>query len=244
MNGADRAAARIERLFGPSPSVDAGAIHVAAIWEESPSSRRFLAIGPGAPSSETDRFVLDFARARADAVLTTGAILRAEPDVTHSIQTPELREYRRDRLGKSAPPVSVVLTTGRELDPSHPVFEGAGGALLLVPDDAALPSACAVPVLRASELDPPRAVALLLERFEVLSLEVGPRVTASLYEADRPLVDELLLSVYLEDGLASRYRGGPFPSRDEVERRLPLTSEPRVETEASGRWRFERYLRR
>lgn len=243
MSEADPALETIERLYGPSPNLAARAIHVAAVWEASASTRRFLNIGPGSPESGTDRFILELARARADAVLTTGAILRAEPSTTHAIETPSLRAFRREVLGKPAPPVSVVLTSGRGLDPGHPVLSSEGGALLLVPERARLPARLDLPVLRASELDAVRAVALMLERFGTVALEVGPSVSAALYEADPVGIDELLLSVYLEPRLAPRYRGGRFPAPDVVARSLSLAAVPRVERESSGRWRFERYLR-
>ena len=64
-------AERVARLY--SSDVDwrsaSGRVHVAAIHHASGCA---LAIGPSAPRSASDRFVLGFARARADVIVTTG----------------------------------------------------------------------------------------------------------------------------------------------------------------------------
>ena len=49
---------------------------------------RVIAIGEEAPKSPTDLFILNLARSRADAVVTTGNLLRTEPRLTHLIEGP------------------------------------------------------------------------------------------------------------------------------------------------------------
>lgn len=118
--------ARLETLYGGG--IDwaraTGVVHVAAIGAR---ARAVLAIGAGAPASPTDRFVLGFARARADAIVTTGAILRAEPALVHRCadepeQDARWQRFRAERLGRRRPPELVVLTAGAELPLEHPAL--------------------------------------------------------------------------------------------------------------------------
>lgn len=127
--------ARIAALYGRG--IDwaraSGVIHVAAIDAH---SRRALAVGPGAPASATDRFVLGFARARADAIVTTGAILRAEPALVHRFaDAPEAQAYwqrfRADVLGRAEPPTLVVLTASGDWPPAHPALHEAPRTIVL-----------------------------------------------------------------------------------------------------------------
>jgi hypothetical protein len=101
-----------------------------------------IAIGPHSPKSATDFFLLNLARARADAIVTTGKILRDEPAVEHRLQGADgepaaLAAWRRERLGKREPPCSVVLTTGREIDLFHPLFRSAPRVIILTGESAA-----------------------------------------------------------------------------------------------------------
>ena len=70
--------ARLEALYGVRELPRAaGVLHVAAVWAERPDRLTVLEITAQTPKSDDDAFALSLARARADAVLTTGAILRA-----------------------------------------------------------------------------------------------------------------------------------------------------------------------
>jgi riboflavin biosynthesis pyrimidine reductase len=117
---------RIDALFGPGIDWrrETGVVHVAAIGE---SPRAALAIGPDAPRSAVDRFVLGFARARADVIVTTGAILRAEPDLIHrTAETPDeaaaWAHWRRERLGRVDAPRLCVLSASGAVDLAHPAL--------------------------------------------------------------------------------------------------------------------------
>jgi hypothetical protein len=107
-----------------------GLLQVVAI---AASSRMVIALGPAAPASETDRFVLGVARARADLVLTSGAILRAEPGLLHRFsddpqQDRALQRWRRERLGRDRPPGVGVLSLSGQIPADHPAlrFASAG----------------------------------------------------------------------------------------------------------------------
>lgn len=122
----DRLDAALADLFGAPIDWrnETGLLQVTAI---AAATRSVLAVGAGAPASPTDRFVLGFARARADAIVTTGAILRAEPDLVHRFSDdPEedaaWRDWRADRLGRSGAPVLLVLSLGGEIPLAHPAL--------------------------------------------------------------------------------------------------------------------------
>lgn len=126
--------ARLARLFGEA--IDwrraSGVVHVAAIEAR---SRSVLAVGPGAPSSATDRFVLGFARARADAIVTTGAILRAEPELVHRFaDDPDddrlWQAWRREVVGRSDAPCVLVLSERGWIPPTHPALSAPGRRIL------------------------------------------------------------------------------------------------------------------
>ena len=89
-----------------------------------------IAIGPGAPASATDRFVLGFARARADAIVTTGAILRAERDLVHRFsdeagEDEAWRGWRADQVGRRESPCLLILSRSGELPLDHPALAGS-----------------------------------------------------------------------------------------------------------------------
>ena len=127
MTAAD-CAHRVGDIFGTDLTSVCGVIHVTAVWRESLKSFITIKINNTSLHSETDFFLLNLTRARADAIITSGKILREEPEVTHDLQGPvgvpeALGSWRVERLGKTSPPLSVVLTSGRELDFAHPLFQ-------------------------------------------------------------------------------------------------------------------------
>ena len=90
-------------------------------------ARSVIAIGPGAPASATDRFILGFARARADAIVTTGAILRAERDLVHRFsdvagEDEAWRGWRADQLGRRESPSLLILSLRGEVPLDHPAL--------------------------------------------------------------------------------------------------------------------------
>jgi len=243
----ERVVERICRLYGEDPAEATGVLHVAAVWQRPEGELRVIRIGPGCPTSETDTFVLRVARMRAQAILTTGRILRAEPDLNHRESSPALRRWRRERVGLDEPPRTVVLTSGRELDLHHGALQTAHRPVVVTSEAAAgaLESAA-----RSEDLDlevigraqPGIRDALGWLRSEgcrTILVEAGPTTATSLYDSPAG-VDELLLSVLHAPSVEDRWIGPRFPSLPQLETLLDEWSEPTVVEEPSGRWTFHR----
>ena len=249
---AREAAERIEAIYGDDLVAADGVLHVAAVWGEAADRFRVLRIGPDSPRSATDEFALGLARVRADAILTTGRILRDEPDTTHALPGREagrLAAWRRECRLRREPPLSVVLSSGRELDLGHPLFAQARRALVLTTQQGAARLAeparrRGVEVLARARPGPRDSLALLRERgFRSISVEAGPSSARALYE-DPIAVDELLLSVYRGAAPPDSVRGAAFPDPDRLRRHFYVPAPAWEVREASGRWAFSRHLRR
>jgi riboflavin biosynthesis pyrimidine reductase len=243
-----------------------GIVHVLALGGP---NRSVIAIGPRAPRSATDRFVLGAARARADAILTTGAILRAEPDLViragSSIQEDRtLLEWRRVRLGRAPNPQRrIVLSGSGAFAPDHPALAGASGFVWTSArgrerlGDRVQALDVLVAEGEASGIRGALAHALSLPGVETILVEAGPTASAALYDLDSassvkvaaggpakvsPQLDELLLS-HSESELHPAAVGPDFVDAEGVDRVLgPAISTVRV-NEPSGSWRFMRHRR-
>jgi riboflavin biosynthesis pyrimidine reductase len=245
---APEVAREIAALYGDEPLIEAGVVHVCAAARAADGALRVLKIGERSPKSATDFFVLNLCRARADAILTTAANLRAEPTLRHVLQgawASLLAAYRRDELGKAGEPTCAILTRTGELPLEHPVWGDGTRKLVLCPDVAEAEVAARVgeraEVIGLSGLDAPRACAFLEERGHgLISVEAGPSTSRELYGAAAK-VDELLLSLF-EGGIADAELGGGLPERAMTAGRV-LAGE-RVRREESGSWRFQRWVRR
>jgi riboflavin biosynthesis pyrimidine reductase len=246
--GAERIEARLRALYGELPG-EVGVLHVAAVWQRPDGERRVLRIREAMPRCDTDAFALSLARARADAIVTTGRILRLEPALTHELLGPpqlqaDLREWRRLRLGRSEPAQSAVLTSGRELDLDHPVLRAAARPLVLTGRSAAaqLASAAArrgIGLVALEPLDLRTGLAALRARGgRCISIEAGPETALPLYDA--PLaVDELMLSVYEAAELPAEVVGPAFLGAARLAELLPRASR----AQRVGPWSFERRTR-
>lgn len=256
--------AELEELFGVVDWSEAkGVLQVAALEA---SSDRVLIPGPEAPPSATDRFLLGFARARADAVVTSGAILRAEPDLIHDYAETASGQagfatWRRDRLGRAETPLLLVLSASGRFPVDHPalararrvvVWTTAAGRERLLPFLAEADArgvfreASAVEIrVGSGEGVGVRAAIDWLQRERaaaVISIEAGPSVAQEVYTDAFPRCDELLLSRFQAQGQGGKTwpLGPSFVSRDRIEALLSRVScAERLET--SGIWRFERY---
>ena len=227
-----------------------GCIQVSAIAQV---SRNVIAIGPAAPRSTTDRFVLGFARARADVILTTGAILRAEPELRHRYAESEDEDrawaaWRSAQLGRSEPPRLLVLSRSGDFPVDHAAFAGREGWLFTgqaaVEEGVALPSGFEQAEGAATGDGPQAALDFVMETQPgaTLSIEAGPTTAASFYgnEVLPNRVDELLLSRF-EGALNPTAVGPPFVEAERIASALGVAvSEERVE-DASGPWCFARY---
>jgi len=72
--------------------------------------------------SIADWRLLNSGWALADAVLGSGAILRAEPQIKWIPTFPDLVDYRLNVLKKPKYPINVVLTGSGDVDLKHPIF--------------------------------------------------------------------------------------------------------------------------
>ncbi len=254
MRGASECRRRILEIYGDALETAGGVLHVAAVWRDPEGRLPTLRIEAGAPRSATDRFVLGLARARADAVLTTGRILREEPDLQHRYHEDlaieaALAEWRRAILGKRHRPTSVVLTSGRDLNFRHSLFAGPSPVWILTPPEAAaalrargLPrgvTACGV-----ANLTLRRGIETLRERgFATVAVEAGASTSRALYEPGWR-VDELSLSFFAGAELSTSLRGPAFLSAARLAASLGSPVSLHVEQEPDGRWLFARFLPR
>ena len=252
-NGMARASidARIAALYpGDVDWRDArGRLHVAAIHA---GTGHVLAIGPDAPRSPTDRFVLGFARARVDVILTTGSILRSEPDLVHTYgatdeDTAALGAWRRERLGLASPPRLLVLSATGDFPVDHPALRGATGWIWTSEAGRARLGAgpagfeCVVPEAASADGSGLEAALAFVEAqagVASCAIEAGPSTAAALYATGA--VDELLLSRF-DGALADGARGPAFVSPEAIARRFGAPRSEVVVEEASGPWRFERF---
>ena len=241
---------RIRALYGDEPLERARTVHVVATWRAPDTSLCVIRPGPGAPHSTTDQCALRTARMRADVIITTGKILRDEPELTHDEFDPELLAWRREDQGRPLPTLTTILTSGRDLDFDHPLFCRVPLPLVVVPGenqesvaDRARAAGSDVEVLGRDAAGLRDTLHLLTERgFENLLVEAGPSTTRELYEAE-PAVDELWLSVFEEPALGGEYVGEAFADAAQLRATFDRTSTPAIRTEESGRWSFQRLWR-
>lgn len=259
-----RSAADVELLadflYGPGPAHwGTGVLHPTSVWRgpagdfEQPMTLR---IGDRTPKSEWDLFALCLARARADAIITSGRILRAEPGLRHELLGPgtlpeALAQWRRE-LGKSKPPLSLVLSLSGEIDFEHPLFSGAGRVVVYTGERGAwrLESRAADAGVEVQAAEPPTvrgAIEFARAAFgcATISVEAGPSTTRGLYRKPA-IVDEALFSTYLGTDLPTAARGGRQITRATLEQDFYLSSPATVVRQGpsqDGDWRFERFLK-
>jgi riboflavin biosynthesis pyrimidine reductase len=237
--------AALAALYGPDELLSAGVVHVTSAQRVADNALRVITIGAQSPKSETDFFVLNACRARADALLTTASILRNEPGLVHTLQgsrAPQLDAYRREALHKDGAPLCAILTRGGSLPLEHPVWtDGTQKLVLTLPSSApALRTllGARAEVLAVADLDARAALVELAHRgCALVSVEAGPGTTGPLYQAPS-VVDELLLSLF-EGPREGVQLGGELPS--ELLKGRQCVGEC-VREEESGRWRFQRWL--
>lgn len=247
---ASEVALAIEALYGARPLLADGVIHVSATTRGRDGRLHVLKIGPRSPKSSTDFFVLNLCRARCDAILTTAANLRAEPDLAHGLQggwATQLDVYRKTVLAKATPPTCAILTGSGDLPVAHPVWEDGTPKLVLTSESAA-PALRWVLGTRAEvvgvpKLDARRACAYLRTKrgLKLISVEAGPSTSRALYEAPSA-VDELLLSTFLEPLRDEDLIGYALPDDAVLFRGLAMMGD-QTRKEESGKWRFQRWLR-
>lgn len=254
MSAATTCRDRIQSLYSDDLSDDAGTIQAVSTWNDPKGASRVIAIGEEAPKSSTDLFVLGLARSRADAVVTTGNLLRTEPRLTHLIEGPtetqeQLAAWRREILRRTESPLSLVLTSGHALDWNHPLFQTGTPCVIYTSEDSAerlrAPAqqrsieviGCQSPSLRS-------ALTWLRDEREArtISIEAGPTTSLAAYK--EPIeVQEILYSVYHEAELPEKARGPIFLRLDDLKTRGFREVTRVTRQEQSGRWSFIRLVR-
>ena len=243
-------------LFGTVVLDGATVVHPTSVWRDERGACRVIRITKDSPVSSTDAIVLGAVRARANAIVTTGASLRAEPRLTHALAGRRrpgaaLEAWRRTRCGLDGPPLSCVLTRSGRLPLTHRLFAEAPHVLVYTTPQGASRletelrgRGLAHVELVADEDASCRAlVARLAARFTrgAVSIEAGPTAARSLYD-DPPVVDELFLSEFLEPELPRALRGPVlFEQGEPAGFETPRAA--RTRDEESGRWSFERRIR-
>ncbi|MBK8593593.1 MAG: dihydrofolate reductase family protein [Sandaracinaceae bacterium] len=235
-----------QQLYGPGFEPREGVLHVTAV---AGLARRTLRIDEHTPKSLADTFALNLARARADAIVITGKLLRDEPALSYAPGSPgpaapAMADYRR-QLGRDARPWLVVLTRGAGLPLTHPVFHDGHTRPLIHAPAAAAEALRAVAPCEVLGSDGEASLAGLVAALRArgartISFEAGPSTTRELYTGDAPLLDELCLSAFL----------GTLPHGAQLAEALPalppaltLAGPERQVHAPSGPWAFARYVR-
>lgn len=241
-------------IYRSSVSDHTGVCHIAAVWRDPHGGHRILRLTANTPEGAYDRFVLGLCRARADAILTTGRILRSEPGLTHDYLGPStlrhaLAEWRLQSLGKTESVRSVILTSGEQLPRSHPLFQGRTRPVIVTSSEGARrlgawAAAAAVHVVTMAEPSAAQALRFVRESLgaRTISIEAGPHTALPLYQSPS-LVDELWLSVYLSPTVATSVVGPAFLDPASLDAAFTGHTQPFEVDEPSGPWQFHRFTR-
>lgn len=244
----DRAA---RKLFGSELDSRPAVSHSAAAWNN-PASEMLTAIriNEYGPKSDLDFLSLHIARARADAIIITGKILRDEPTLGYDLRADTrwgdaLLQWRERRWGLWEPPWLLILTAGGQIDFAHPALHGWVNPVIFTSDRTAERTLAdsPIPVVADEAPDIRRAIYHLQtsKDCQCISIEAGPSTALTLY--DRPtMVSELLLSVNLDKTLDDRAKGPAVIELARLRRRF--RSETSVTHSREGqRWSFHRLRR-
>lgn len=236
---------------GVDLSAREGVVHVTALWDAPGGGLLTLRINAHTPRSPHDAFALGLARARADAILVTGQVLRDEPNLRYELDGPGelargLAAWRAEEARRQEPPWLLVLTSGRGLDLFHPALRGWARPLVFTGEAAAAElrrrdGAADVEIVGSAEPSARAAIAHLRgERgARVVTVEAGPTTSRPLYDDPRA-VDELMLSLFHGPEIAPEAVGVELiPSREALVSRLGDGTGAWPVEEASGRWSFE-----
>lgn len=238
------------RIFGAAPS-RRGTLQVMAVWRRPDGGLEALSDGGDAPRCPEDVFVLGLARARADAILTTGAVLRQEPELRHQSDDDgplagALAAWRA-RRGSRRPATTVILTRSRDLDLDHPIFTG-DQVIVFTGDDT--PPSFGIELARRgamlmTEADPtPRGCLARLAQagFQAVTVESGPRVASTLY-GEPVVIDELLLTTFLAPHLDAEFRRGTLIDESALAEQLAEAGNGYRTRTPDGPWLLRRFVR-
>ena len=225
--------------------------HSFAAWREAQDEPlTTININEHSPKSDLDFLVLHMARARADAIVITGKILRDEPNLRYDLRADPrwgnaLLSWRERRWDLCDPPWLLILTGSGDIDFEHPVFHGWGNPLVFTSDRTASRKLAAAPCPVVADEAPDIRGAIrhlqLTRECTCISVEAGPTTARELYQ--RPaIVDELLLSVYLAPALDDLAKGDPLVTLSEV-RSFFRAETSATHKDGEQRWSFYRLRR-
>ncbi len=244
----DRAA---QILFGSPFTARPSVSHSFAAWssgEDAPLTT--IQINEHAPKSDLDFLALHIGRARADAIIITGKILRDEPNLTYDLRAESrwgeaLSNWRQRHWGLTSPPWLLILTGSGEIDFGHPVFRSDVQPMIFTSDRTAARKLAAAPypVVADEAPDIRRAIQHLrtARECECVSIEAGPSTARSLYETPM-VVKELLLSIYLERPLDERAKGEPLVQLAKI-RQMFASETSATHRDQGQHWSFYRLRR-
>ncbi|MGB5374832.1 MAG: hypothetical protein WBN15_13695, partial [Polyangiales bacterium] len=135
----DRAA---RALFGSSFDTRPAVSQSFAAWRAAEGEPlTTILINEHSPKSDLDFLALHLSRARSDAMVITGKILRDEPQLTFDLHADPrwgdaLVNWRERRWALFEPPWLLILTNRGELDFDHPVFHGWARPVIFTNDQA------------------------------------------------------------------------------------------------------------
>lgn len=233
----------LRHLYGRDDfCAEQGVVHVVSTTQVA-DAYHVLRIGPQSPRSATDQFVLGFSRARADVIITTGQILRDEPELRYELPAVDRdawMHWRRFRHRRCTAPRVLVLTREATLDVLHPTFRSWASALVYTtPDVAEAFRRRGVEAIGDEACSLTHAIDWARrDGARTISIEAGPRTARQLYR-ERGLVDELLLSVARLSPDPSAIGAPVFDLATLRRFGSCLTSMER--DEFSGPWTFERW---
>ncbi|HEX7587764.1 MAG TPA: dihydrofolate reductase family protein [Anaerolineae bacterium] len=160
-------------------------------------------------NNQHDRIVMGLLRAVSDAVVVGAGTLRGSPDhiwTADFIFPPLATAFQalRKKLGKSEPPLNVIVTSRGEIDPSLPVFQSGKVAVLIVtsPEGALqlaktrFPSSVQIGTVKAkSSISATEVLHEVAQSFkgalDLLLVEGGPQLMGDFY-AERVLDEQFL----------------------------------------------------
>jgi riboflavin biosynthesis pyrimidine reductase len=244
----DVARALIE-LYGSAEPPGPGVLHIMHVARAPGGYLSALRIGtPTTPKSESDFFVVNAARAHADAILTSAENLRREPTLSHALQGPwadALARYRREVLHKDVPPTVAILTRSGDLPRPHPVWRDGTPKLIFTPADTSPPARDVAEedgrTVALPNLDAASACHWLhAHDLPLISVEAGPHTVRALYSAQ--IVSELWLT-HWESVTNDAEFAGALPEDATLFRGLELVGSTR-RSEGGHQFRFERWRRR
>jgi riboflavin biosynthesis pyrimidine reductase len=242
-----------DEAIGTSSRDAPGVVHTTSVWRDPEGALRVLRIQADTPRSVCDRFLLGAARSRAAVLLTSGSILRAEPELRHELHhepaiDAALAAWRRG-LGLLEPPALAVLSRG-DVPLDHAALSEQRSVVLLtggagakrLRGQLARSSQRDRDRVRVAEIEPlgvRAALTWLRHRYSSVTVELGPSAARELY-VDPVAVDELWLGRFLAASIPAGVAGQALVDEAELARLLPLSCGNAEVVEASGRWCFER----